>query len=154
MTDLITFEGLNGRQNEGLEFPIVGALREPTGITVRVAGPDSERQKKARHKVVDRRLWRQRLRYGDNARYREDEEIELVAAAIMDWSGIEKDGEPFSYSPENAEYLVRTYRVFRDQIDLFASSRAFFHADPTEPPNVEGERDGEVAAMDQPEVAE
>lgn len=129
MVDLADFDRITEAQDQGREFPIVGPLREPTGIIVRIAGPDSERQTKARHKVLNRRLWRQRHGSRDTAQTRESDEIELIAAAIMDWSGIEKDGQPFPYSPENAEYLVRTYRLFRDQIDLFASSRAFYIPD-------------------------
>lgn len=126
------FDAFIDAQDAGKEFPIVGPLREPTGILVRVCGPDSDRQSAARSKVINRRLWRQRMNHHENALSREQDDVELVASAIMDWSGIEKDGQPFPYSPKNAEYLVSSYRIFRDQIDVFSSARGLFAPDDTE----------------------
>ena len=131
MVDIsVLFDTHLDEQEAGREFPIAGPSREATGIIMRICGPDSDRLRKARHIVKDRILWRNRrgthIRRGKDV---EEDDNELVAAAIMDWSGILKGGEPFPYSKENAEYLISRYPFIKDQVDVFCSTRAFFDPD-------------------------
>lgn len=121
------FDTFIDAQEAGKDFPISGPLGEPTVIVMKICGPDSERLRKSRHKIMDRIHWRQRRgTYVRRGKDTEQDDNELLASAIMGWSGIIKGGELFPYSQANAEYLIRKYRFIRDQVDIFSSTRAFF----------------------------
>lgn len=130
MFDLAEFDELNQRQNEGVEFDIFDVLRRPTGIRMTIAGPDSDVQQRARSEVYQRLV-----NAGvDNrsAEERQRDDIAIIAACVLDWSGITRDGEPVPFSPEEAVSLLTRYPDVRDQVDHFSTNRALFAAKPKE----------------------
>lgn len=55
--------------------------------------------------------------------------IEMQAAAgtiLLGWSGMTKDGQPFPYSDENAEYLLRNAPMIRRAVFRIAEDDSLF----------------------------
>ncbi|TPK42636.1 MULTISPECIES: hypothetical protein [unclassified Mesorhizobium] len=124
MFDLSTLDAMQERQNEGVEFPIMDAARQDTGIRIKVAGPDSDTQRKARDAVMQRMI-----NAGNDVRTLEDRQrdnIAILAAAVLDWTGIHRKGEPVECNRDEVVSLLTRYPVVRDQIDIYASTRALY----------------------------
>jgi len=59
--------------------------------------------------------------------------IETMAETILlGWDGINEDGKPLPYTPENARRLLTTYRDFRDQVAAIAADMALFKGESEE----------------------
>ena len=73
--DIGSFDALTKAQDDGIDVPIVHPVtREPIGLTIRVAGPDSERQRAARRMITNARLQTRSMKLPTA------EELEEVAA--------------------------------------------------------------------------
>ncbi len=50
----------------------------------------------------------------------------MAKTILLDWDGINVDGESIAYSTENAEKLLTEYRAFRETISEFSVERKNF----------------------------
>lgn len=113
-------------QDRGREFeladPVTGT---PTGIKLRIAGPDSATQNRARLQLSDdlSEIADQDGRV--SAENREKLRIKSLAACVLGWE-IEEDGEPVPFSQSNVIRLLQAASWVQAQVDDFASSRAAF----------------------------
>jgi hypothetical protein len=124
--DLSQFDGLAQAQEEGVDVKIYHPKTgEEMGITIKVVGPESSRQKRIRNLLVNERLMRNRNRR-PTAVELDTDALKISAAAILGWEGIEINGKVFEYSAENAEHLLTNYPFIREQIDSTVSDRGVF----------------------------
>ena len=124
MFDLSFLDAMQERQNQGVEFPIVDAARQDTGIRVKVAGRDSDAQRKARDEIMQHLI----NSGGDHRTVadRQRNNIDILASAILDWSGVHRNGKPVECTMEEVVSLLTRYPVVRDQVDIYASTRALY----------------------------
>lgn len=125
--NLASFDGLKTAQEEGIDVDIETPTGEPIGLTIRVAGPDSKRQRNAARKLQEARLRgsKRRLKADDM----EKEALELISASVISWKfapGVTIDGEVPECNLENVKALFDRFPFIREQIDNVASSRAGF----------------------------
>lgn len=125
--DLDQFSGLVASQEQGFALAIKG----PDGIidlglTITVAGPDSERQRKARQKQINRRIAK-RNPGPMTAEELAETEIEMLSEVTVSWEpNIKVGGKELACSVENAATLYRAYPFIAEQVNLAAGSRADF----------------------------
>lgn len=103
-------------------------------VTVVLAGEDSERARRARRAVLNRRLRQQRRRRDGEvtAEELEQDEFEVLAACTISWSGFELGGRDLACNPENAKQLYLQFPWLQEQADAFRRDRAnFLKASPT-----------------------
>lgn len=133
--DLSHFDELQKIQDEGREFPILDAAGSLTDIRLRVAGPDSEVQRRAKH-AADAFLNDIRERGAQPT----DDDLETysimrMTAAVIGLSGLEGyDGKPMEGTAENVEMLLRRFPAFRDQVAVLASSRVLYSPEKDDEP--------------------
>lgn len=126
MTDLSQFADLAQAQEDGIDVDILHPKTgEKLGITIRVAGPDSDRQKKARNAINN-----ERLRMSRNKRLTapelEADSLKITAASIISWDGVIENGEAVSLNTENAAAILTRYPFIREQLDSAVGDRAGF----------------------------
>lgn len=123
--DLADFDSMQTAQEDGVDVVIKDPRGKDLGFTIRVAGPDSDRQKDAQQSFVDQRIADQKSGPFDS-----DElialSIHVLAASTIDWSPFVMDRKPLEYSYENAKRLYLRFPFIRDQIQAAAGSRARF----------------------------
>lgn len=126
MTDLSQFADLAQAQDEGVDVQI---LHPKTGeelhISIKVAGPDSDRQKKARNAINNERLRMSRNKRLTAAELEADA-LKITAASIISWSGVIENGKPVDLSTESAVAILTKYPFIREQLDSAVGDRAGF----------------------------
>lgn len=126
MVDLSEFAGLPQAQEDGIDVAILHpGTGEDLGITVRVAGPDSERQKKARNAITNERLQKSRNKRL-TASELEADAIKITAASIIEWSGMIENGKPVELTRENATAIITKYPFIYDQLTAAIGDRSGF----------------------------
>lgn len=113
-----------GREFELLD-PVTG---KPTGITLRIAGPDSATQARARLAMVDELAAGADDEGRVNAAAREKARLNTLARCVLGWD-IKEDGEPVPFNHANVVRLLRAALWVQAQVDAFASDRAAFRGD-------------------------
>lgn len=98
-----------------LHNPVTGL---PTGISMTIAGPDSQTQRRARLTMQDRLI---EAGLSIDAATRESFALQMLASCILAWT-VEQDGQPLPLSNRNAVSLLAVSWV-REQVDAFAASR-------------------------------
>lgn len=106
-----------------LADPVTG---QPTGIRLRIAGPDSDTQAKARLKLSDELAELADLDGRVSAEAREKARRNSLARCVLGWE-IEEDGAPVPFTQANVVRLLRAAFWVEQQVDGFASDRAAFH---------------------------
>lgn len=106
-----------------LVHPGTGA---PLGVFVTVAGLDSRTWRRA----VDAQNEKRRSRRGPATQ----EEalagtVDILARCTLAWRGVAFEGEELPCTVENARMIYTRLPWLREQVDLFASNRAFFLRD-------------------------
>lgn len=125
MADLAQFEGLAKAQDEGIDVSIVHPKTgEPLDITIRVAGPDSARQRRIRAELNNERLAKNKKRM--TASELEEDALRVTVAAIIGWSGVLENGQQIEFSKSAATDLLTRYPFIHDQIIWAVSDRASF----------------------------
>jgi hypothetical protein len=113
-------------QDRGRWFDLADPLTgRATGIRLRIAGPDSATQARARLKLVD-----DLSLYADDAgrvsaEARERCRLNSLAACVLGWE-IEEEGQPVPFSHANVLRLLKSAMWVQAQVDAFASTRAAF----------------------------
>jgi hypothetical protein len=123
--DLTRFDQITKNQNSGIEVEIMGPDGKPAGITIRVSGPDSERQKKALQKLQDERLESQDIK-PLTAEQIANRSLRGLALSVMSWSKFKLDDVEYHYSEENATKLFNRFPWIKEQVEAKAGSRAAF----------------------------
>ena len=125
MADLAQFEGLAKAQDEGIDVSIVHPKTgEPLDITIRVAGPDSARQRRIRAELNNERLAKNKKRM--TASELEEDALRVTVAAIIGWCGVLENGQQIEFSKSAATDLLTRYPFIHDQIIGAVSDRASF----------------------------
>lgn len=129
--DLNSFDTLQKSQEEGIEVDIIHPKTfDPIGLKIVVAGPDSERQKKARRAVINSRLTKRNQKV--TATQLEEEAIEIIAMSTISWTfdeGVTLDGKVPFCNPKNAEEIYKRYTLIFDQVNAQAGDRGNFTKD-------------------------
>ena len=105
-----------------LSDPVTG---EPTGIRLKIVGPDSYVQRRAELDMTDRLAEMAGPDGRISARDRETARLETLAACVLGWSVLE-DGQPVSFNTANVLRFLRLARWVEQQVDFFAGDRAAF----------------------------
>ena len=126
MTDLSQFADLAKAQDDGIDVAILHPKTgESLGITVKVAGPDSDRQKQARNAINN-----DRLRMSRNKRLTaselEADALRITAASIISWDGVVENGDAVPLNADNATAILTRYPFIREQLDSAVGDRAGF----------------------------
>lgn len=115
------------RAERGVPMPVVHPVtREPiigadgNQWTVTVLGKDSIAFRKALHARTAAAIEAGDLPKNDDP---DLDELPLVVCLVTGWSPMKWNGEPFLYSPANAEKLLKERRWLRVQVDLFTGKR-------------------------------
>lgn len=113
-------------QDRGIWFdlcdPVTGA---PTGIRLRLAGPDSATQARARLKMTDDLAEACDGEGRVSAEAREKCRLNALARCVLGWE-IEEDGQPVPFTHANVVRLLRAASWVHQQVDAFAGNRAAF----------------------------
>lgn len=128
--DLSDITNSAGAQEKGHEFELLDPVRgDPTGIKLRLAGPDSQISRKARQ-TLEREVSRLSNRSGGmSPEARERLMDDFFAAITLDWTVKEK-GKSVPYSKDAFLRLLRAGLWVRAQIDGFAGDRSpYFKTD-------------------------
>jgi len=113
-------------QDRGREFELVDPVTgKVTGITLRIAGPDSETQNRARLALADALADHADDQGRVSAAVRERLRIECLAACVLGWN-VSEAGEPVPFSQTNVIRLLRAATWVQAQVDAFAADRAAF----------------------------
>lgn len=125
VTDLGDFESLTSAQEEGvavqIQHPATGA---DLGITIVVAGPDSDRHKQAQREMTNVRLRKRKMKI--TAEEVETESRRLMARKIISWEGVVYKGEPVTLTVDNAIMVFQKFPFIYEQLDAEAGDRASF----------------------------
>lgn len=111
----------NGRWFE-LHDPVDGT---PTGIKIKIAGPDSATQRRAELAMVDELAELAREDGAVSAEHRERARLNCLARCVLGWE-LEEEGEAVPFTHANVVRLLTMARWVRDQVDSFAGSRAAY----------------------------
>lgn len=110
-------------QDRGHEFELTDPiLGEPTGIKLRVAGPDSATQNRARLQLSDDLAEMADLDGRVSAEHRENLRIKSLAACVLGWE-IMEDGQPVPFNQGNVIRLLKSAMWVQEQVDEFAGTR-------------------------------
>ncbi|CAM3388383.1 hypothetical protein PANO111632_17265 [Paracoccus nototheniae] len=113
-------------QDRGRDFELADPLTgKPCGITLRIAGPDSATQHRARLALTDELAEAMDESGRVPAAARESARLNSLARCILGWHILEAD-EPVPFTHANALRLLRSALWVQQQVDAFASDRAAF----------------------------
>jgi hypothetical protein len=111
-------------QERGTWFDIADPVSgKPTGIRLKIAGPDSETQNRARLRLADDLAEVADAEGRVTAEARERARIESLARCVLAWE-IEEDGSPVPFTHANVVRFLRAAHWVQAQVDGFASDRA------------------------------
>lgn len=124
--DLNEIAGFSADQDKGRDFDLLDPVTgEATGITFRIAGPDSATQHRAELAMVDELADMAGPDGQVSAEHREKARINCLARCVLGWT-LEEDGEPVPFTHTNVVRVLRMGRWIQSQVDAFASDRAAF----------------------------
>lgn len=118
------------RDEEGVAIPIHARNGEPYGssngeaVTITVLGSESKRYREASDRLL-RRALRSRQRTLTPKELRENR-VERAAAAVIEWHGIEANGEPWPCEPENVKALLFQSEHILEQVEIGIDGHADF----------------------------
>lgn len=127
--DLSSLDGAARKQEDGVPVEIKHpATSEPLGITITVASYESERVKAVARQMGNKALVQQKRspRKPETIEALEERTIEIAAAAIVGWEGVELDGKALPFTRENARTILERFPFIAEQIDAVAADRAAF----------------------------
>lgn len=85
------------------------------GVTITVAGTYSSRYRRAEASQRGRLLKQRRTNISGEDLQRQ--QLELIAACIIDWQGFTVEGKPYLLNKENAVALLESAPWIREQVD-------------------------------------
>lgn len=116
-------------QDRGRDFPLLDPVTgKAIGITLRIAGPDSATQARARLQLVDDLAEAADDDGRVSAAAREKARLNSLARCVLGWD-VKEEGEPLPFTHANVLRLLRAAAWVQAQVDGFASDRAAFRGD-------------------------
>lgn len=113
-------------QDRGLWFDLLDPLTgEPTGIRLRLSGPDSATQARARLRMVDELAEAADDDGRVSAEAREKCRLNSLARCVLGWE-VSEGGEPVPFTHANILRLLRAAAWVHQQVDAMAGNRAAF----------------------------
>ncbi|MGA0617402.1 hypothetical protein [Paracoccus sp. KR1-242] len=113
-------------QDRGRDFDLLDPVSgKATGITLRIAGPDSATQARARLQMVDDLAAAADADGMVSALDREKARLNSLARCVLGWD-VKEDGEPVPFNHANVLRLLKAALWVQQQVDGFASDRAAF----------------------------
>lgn len=126
MTDLTQFADLIPAQEEGIVVDILHPVTgDPIGMSVQVAGPDSERARKARQAVMNANM-RSNAASRPKANELEESQRKVIAKSVISWIGVELDGKELDCTTDNVIKVFADYPFIYEQVSGAAANRAGF----------------------------
>ncbi|MBL8570950.1 MAG: hypothetical protein JNK84_17915 [Phreatobacter sp.] len=130
MTDLNDIIAIADKQDAGAELVIINPItQELTDLKFWIAGPDSNVAQDAKNWAADRARREHVLQLppamANAAEVREitlSIAVGMLARYVVRWD-VRQNGEPVPFTIKNAERVLASSRIIRDQIDAFAASR-------------------------------
>lgn len=117
---------LQQAQEEGTDVHIMHPISgEDTGMVIRVAGPDSERARKARNDSTTKKIKARRLAKLDGEELDDDNRMNL-AKMVISWSGFVYNGQPIPCAPDRVAKVFRDFPFIYEQVNLAAGDRGSF----------------------------
>lgn len=113
-------------QDRGRDFDLLDPVTgKATGIILRIAGPDSATQARARLQLTDDLAEAADDEGRVSAAAREKARLNCLARCVLGWD-IKEDGEALPFTHANVVRLLRAATWVQAQIDGFAADRAAF----------------------------
>lgn len=125
--DLSALDAVQAAAEEGAVCQIIHPVTEEPipGMTIRVAGRESARFKKAQQ-ILQNRLLKARRAARPTAEMLEDQACELLARVTLSWGGFMVDGEQLECTVENAIMVYKRFPTIREQVDAFVNDLSNF----------------------------
>ncbi|WP_028030522.1 hypothetical protein [Gemmobacter nectariphilus] len=112
--------------DRGRDFDLLDPVTgKGVGITLRIAGPDSATQARARLRMMDELAEAADDAGMVNAAAREKARLNSLAACVLGWN-VREAGEPVPFTHGNVLRLLRAAPWVQAQVDSFAADRAAF----------------------------
>lgn len=116
--------------DKGHDLVIVDVNGAKTDIVITIRGTDSA----VYQSILRDQQRKRRQQFNKNPRrgllqtpeQDEEDSLDLVIAATVRWSGIEKDGQAFAFNEVNARSLYTDYPAIREQVEQAMADRANF----------------------------
>lgn len=128
--DLATFAASS---DEGATLELKDPAGEPlfkddgsTPVTIKLAGSDSKRWRKAEDTVGDKRLKAAKSGGVKSMEELRDQNAFLLASVTLSWDGIVVHDKELECNLENAKRLYLDYAWVREQVDSFVGDRRNF----------------------------
>ena len=113
-------------QDRGRDFDLLDPVSgKPTGITLRVVGPDSATQARARLQMADALAAAVDPDGMIPAADREKIRLDTLARCVVGWQ-ITENGEPVPFNHASVVRLLKAAQWVQQQVDGFASDRTPF----------------------------
>lgn len=113
-------------QERGREFELVDPFTgDPTGIKLRIAGPDSATQRKAQLALADELAELADEDGRVSAESRQKARLNSLARCVLGWE-ICEGGDPVPFSHSNVLRLLKAAAWVQAQVDVFAGDRRAF----------------------------
>ena len=123
--DLSSYDALQEAQEAGVEIEIRDPNGKKLGITIKVAGPDSTRQRKAIEKMAAERLASDDpTPLGPQELF--DRQTRGLAFATLSWNEFKLDGSIYALTEDSAYKLYSRFPFIRDQVAEKAGRRSAF----------------------------
>lgn len=124
MTDLTDILANATDQDKGHEFELLDPVSgEPLGMKLRIAGPDSQLQRRAALAMADELAEAADMVGRVQAEDRETARLNSLAACVISWD-VSENGEQLPFETKNVMRLLRSARWIADQVDAFAADRS------------------------------
>jgi len=124
--DLSDILGNIADQDRGKEIELADPVTgKPTGIKFRVAGPDSDVQRRARLALADELSEMAGPDGRVTAEQREKARLNTLARRVLGWE-IEEDGQPLPFSQKACVRVLSAGTWIQQQVDAFAADRRHF----------------------------
>jgi hypothetical protein len=113
-------------QDRGREFELLDPVTgKATGIKLRIAGPDSATQSRARLQLTDDLAGAADDEGHINAAAREKARLNCLARCVLGWD-VQEDGTALPFNQANVLRLLKAAAWVHAQVDAFAGDRAAF----------------------------
>lgn len=128
MTDLAKLD-VSAAAEEGAELELLHPVTgKGLGGRIRVVGADSDRYRSAVRSVSSKRVHKRR-RAPLTPEEVEEEGLDILVKATLEWRDIVVDGETLVFTKDNVRNLYRRFPWIREQVDGFISDRGNFLQD-------------------------
>lgn len=132
--DLSEFDDFVNGQEDGIPVEILKPdFVTPMGVTIRVAGPDSKRRRKAVAEIVGSASKSQDLT-AVNPEWDDQFWVSLISKTTVSWEpNFSLGGEQLECNEANAKKIYDRYRFIFDQVKARANNRAAFFSSLAKP---------------------